>query len=325
MQKNRLYVIVTLDVEEEGLFSGTYAQHASVSNVTLLSRLAPLSQELGFPLTLFCTHSVFANKEACTVLAKMRDDCHAEIAAHLHHWSTPPFAPADSSVPERTDRLATALLQERLHNLLTAGKTFQAAPLTSFRMGRWDLKNILFPMLVDAGILVDSSICPLRAFCGGPDHFLAPSNPYWFGCGSNEKALLEIPITQVTPVRQMANIWYSLTRKKRKILDTFHFWGALSANPVWHNNTVMRMATRCHIHNGGKVLNLFWHSSEMMPGGSPHIPDQKAADALLKKITDFLCWLKQNHDVAGITMTDYYKFALANDIIAPRPSGQGDW
>lgn len=49
-----LRVIVSLDVEEEGLFSGRYAATGcGVRNVALLRELAPLTQELGFPLTLF--------------------------------------------------------------------------------------------------------------------------------------------------------------------------------------------------------------------------------------------------------------------------------
>ena len=83
-----LRVIVSLDVEEEGLFSGHYAATGcSVRNVALLRRLAPLTRELGFPLTLFCAYTVFADAEACGHLAWMRDHCGAEIAAHLHHWS----------------------------------------------------------------------------------------------------------------------------------------------------------------------------------------------------------------------------------------------
>ena len=73
-----LRVVVSLDVEEEGLFSGRYAaSDCGVRNVALLPRLAPLSQELGFPLTLFCAHTVFASAEARPVLAWMRDHCGA--------------------------------------------------------------------------------------------------------------------------------------------------------------------------------------------------------------------------------------------------------
>ena len=152
-----LRVIVSLDVEEEGLFSGNYAATGcGVRNVALLRRLAPLTRELGFPLTLFCAHTVFANSEACEHLAWMRDHCDAEIAAHLHHWSTPPLDEGQHTPPAhtekhgppiRTDRLPRQLLRQRLRTLLDAGRDFQGAPLTSFRMGRWDLKASVRPLL----------------------------------------------------------------------------------------------------------------------------------------------------------------------------------
>lgn len=84
---------------------------------------------------------------------------------------------------------------------------------------------------------------------------------------------------------------------------SFHFWGALSPNPVWHSQSVMRTATKMLLRRG-RVLNLFWHSSEMLPGGSPNIPD-KAADALYQKIYDFLHWLRENYDAMGVTAAEF--------------------
>lgn len=56
-EKKNLAVCISLDVEEEGLFSGSYqAWNCSVTNVQRLRKLEPLCRELGFPLTLLCTH-----------------------------------------------------------------------------------------------------------------------------------------------------------------------------------------------------------------------------------------------------------------------------
>ena len=318
-----LRVIVSLDVEEEGLFTGSYpATDCGVKNVVLLRRLAPLSLELGFPLTLFCAHSVFCDATACATLEFMRDRCGAEIAAHLHHWSTPPLdAPAPSGPPERTDRLPPDTLRRKLDALLKAGEHFQSAPLTSFRMGRWDLKSNLHPLLAAMGIRVDSSVCPLRAFRGGPDHFLAPADPYWTGASP---PLLELPLTQIPLIPSLAGFWHRLNRRFPGILDTFHYWNAASANPVWHGQGIMRHAVKEHVRRGGKVLTLFWHSSEMMPGGSPHVPDQAAADALLRKTGDFLSWLGSNYNVQGITAAGL--LSIAPQLHFPvRPEGPGDW
>ena len=194
-RKAPLRVIVSLDVEEEGLFSGQYAAtNCGVRNVALLPLLAPISDELGFPLTLFCAHTVFADAACRRVLEIMRDRHGAEIAAHLHHWSTPPLdeAPSAGGPPPRTDKMPRELLRRRLQTLLDEGARFNGAPLTSFRMGRWDLKKSVRPLLAEAGITLDSSVCPLRRFAGGADHFLAPADPYWVE-GHGGTRLLEAP------------------------------------------------------------------------------------------------------------------------------------
>ncbi|MDR1855933.1 MAG: hypothetical protein LBR22_02050 [Desulfovibrio sp.] len=313
--KPKLHVVVSLDVEEEGLFSGRYAtRNCTVRNVALLPRLAPLSLELGYPLTLFCAHAVFADPDARKTLAFMRDTCGAEIAAHLHHWSTPPFPEGDGA-PARTHTLPADLLDQRLGNLLKAGRDFQGAPLTGFRMGRWDMKGHLRPLLVRHGILVDSSVCPLRAFPGGgPDHFLAPADPY------RADGLLVSPVTQIPAIPVLARGWHALAPRRR--LDAFHNFAALSANPVWHGDAVMRWTARLHVARGGTVLHFFWHSSEMLPGASPNIPDAAAAQRLLDRIRSFLAWLREEFAVHPLTASQLHGMAT---YFPSRPQGPGDW
>ncbi len=319
-------VVVSLDVEEEGLFSGRYASTGcGVRNVALLERLAPLSDELGFPLTLFCAHSVLTNAAACRTLERLRDRHGAEIAAHLHHWSTPPLtADRGAGAPTRTHLLDRDLLRRRLTSLFEAGRAFNGAPLVSFRMGRWDLKNCVRPLLAEQGVTLDSSVCPLRQHKDGPDHFLAPADPYWVdGATPDGEALLEAPITQIPLFRPLPALWRALVRDVPR-RDRFHFWGALSANPFWHGPRVMRAAALLHRARGGKTLSIFWHSSELMPGGSPQTPDQKAADAHVEKIFSFFRWLRERLPVVGVTAAGLR--AEAPGLAFPhRPAGPGDW
>lgn len=299
MASEKLYVLISLDVEEGGLFSGRYPRRSlDLDNVRRLRELEPLWRYMDLPLTLFCAHSVFADPAASREVLWMRDHCGAEVAAHLHHWSTPPLG-GETEKPERTHLLDRDLLARKLDNLLTAGGDLNGTPLVSFRMGRWDLKSELWPLLLERGIKVDSSICPLRAFSGGADHFLAPADPYWAILPAGK--LLEAPITQIPISRGCASLWHKLLGKNRTWLDKFHFWGAMSANPLWHNDQIMRLATRLHVLRGGKVLSFFWHSSEMRPGDSPHIPSKEAAEKLLGRIFSFCRWLKTSFDIQGIT------------------------
>lgn len=317
---SKLYVCISLDVEEEGLFSGKYAsREVSVKNVPLIKRLASLN----LPLTLFCAYSVFLDQEAGEAALWMRDHCGAEIGGHLHHWSTPPYTGEFSGQPVRTHLLPPELLAGRLDSLLAAGEKLAGAPLTSFRMGRWDLKKALFPLLAARGIRVDSSICPLRAFKNGPDHFLAPAAPYWIN--TDYGRILEAPLTQIPISRPLARAWHNLWRGHPAILDSFHFFGALSCNPVWHSLPVMRAAARLQAKSAFPLLCLFWHSSELMPGGSPNIPDQAAADRLFEKIRVFCEWLGKNFALEGITASQIPGLPFAASFPARSVAGAEDW
>ncbi len=326
-KKHRLHVVISLDVEEEGLFSGYYpSRNPSVTNVGLLRKLEPLTREFGFAPTLFCSHAVFKDPASLTTLAYMRDHCDAEIGAHLHRWSTPPFSndADENSPPLRTHLLPKNILEGRLESLLAAGLEFMGAPLRSFRMGRWDLKSSILPMLARHGIEVDSSICPLRAFAGGADHFLAPADPWWADTGEGRK-ILEAPITQIPISCALARGWHNIFAGNTNILDKFHFFGALSANPFWHGPAAMRMAATLHAARGGKVLSLFWHSSEMMPKGSPHTPDQAAADKMLAKIFSFCAWLKDNFDAKGVTASGLCGIPEAKNFACAGIVSGRDW
>ncbi|MBD5640926.1 MAG: hypothetical protein HDQ91_00715 [Desulfovibrio sp.] len=319
-----LYVCISLDVEEEGLFSGHYAsRNPPLTNIPLLAQLAPLLHELDFRLTFFCDYAVFADSGAWAAVSRLAESQKVEIGAHLHHWSTPPFSANGSGEPLRTHLLPPRLLRERLENLLEKGKERAGHPLASFRMGRWDLRRQLLPLLAEHGIKVDSSICPLRAFKNGPSHFLAPAEPYWVGTPAGR--ILEAPITQIPIFSGLERIWMRLWTKRQAYLDSWHFFGALSANPVWHSLPVMKMAARRHFARGGRVLNFFWHSSELLPGASPNIPDQQHAARLLQKIFTFCKWLRLNFKIQPLTASEIAALPIAARFPQLPEPADGDW
>lgn len=321
MAKKKLYVCVSLDVEEEGLFSGAYpGREATVANVARLRLLEPLYRDLGFPLTLFCSWQVFQNPAALKTLDFMRANCGAEIGAHLHHWSTPPFTEDDPCPPMRTHLLPKDLFRACLDNLLETAAAYLGHPARSFRMGRWDLKRPLLEELAARSIKVDSSICPLRKFSGGADHFLAPAAPYRVSF-PDRLSLIELPITQISILPSINRLWHRLTRKN-SLCDLFHFFGAASPNPLWHSPAVMRMAAILHTMRHGQILNLFWHSSEMLPGASPHIPNEASANRLLDKIWGFCSWLTRHFDVTPITIGQVPELPMSFPTLTP---DSGDW
>ena len=330
-EKQPLYLVVSLDVEEEGLFGGHYARRGfTTRNTSGLKDLAAFCG-MGIRPTLFCAHSVLADPVSRETLAWLRNAHHAEIGAHLHHWNTPPLTlnGTDHTLPDTAVRVPAAevpdaLFSAKLAALMEAGKALQGPPMTSFRMGRWDLHRSHWPLLAAAGILCDASVRPLHCASSaglGPDHFDAPGNPYWVNAGQNP--IFEVPLT-VTPLLPqlpglMRALPATLAARARASLKT---WGALALLPVYHPLWAMRAITKLYAARGGRVLSLTWHSSEMMPGGTPHLPDPASVKKFIDKVGYWLNWLHRNYSVRSLTMDE-----LRRELgpTAPVLTGSGDW
>lgn len=330
MGRPQLWLAASLDVEEEGLFGGRYVcRTPSVRNAAFLPRLAPLL-ERGLRPTLFCTHCALTDTTARTALARLRDSHGAEIAAHLHFWNTPPLADGPavlSRVP------AAALGQEafraKLQSLLAAGKAFQGEDLRSFRMGRWDLHRHHWPVLAELGITCDASVRPLHGpVTDGsglrlrPDHFAAPRTPYVVRtvCGD----ILEIPLSVTPLLPGLPSLLERLPDAlRRPARGSFSHWGVLALLPVEHPLQLMRYMTRRFMAAGGRILSLTWHSSEMMPGGAPHMSDETHVARFLKKMEDYVDWLATISDLRFVTMQDICRERHA--CPAPLPPAGADW
>ncbi|MHC1790750.1 polysaccharide deacetylase family protein [Solidesulfovibrio sp.] len=312
MAKASLAVVISLDVEEEGLFSGTYPREgAGLANISELSRLEFLPAACGLPLTYLCDYPVLASGPCRDILSGLLARHGGELGAHLHPWNTPPFPDMPWPEPVSTAVMPLEIFRAKLDSLQTAVRAFCGQPARSFRMGRWNLFRRAMAVLPEAGFTVDSSVAPLRHVAGGPDHFLAPADPYWVQpAGAAGPRLLEVPTTQVPLFPGSPRLAYALARglgRRRPglgdaVLGGFMKTLVLGVNPVWMPEATMKLAALTHVRRGGKVLTLFWHSSELLPGGSPHFPDRAAVDAFIDKVRRFAGWLRRTFDVRGVTL-----------------------
>ena len=196
--------------------------------------------------------------------------------------------------------------------------------MTSFRMGRWDLHRSHWPLLAAAGILCDASVRPLHSAASsmlGPDHFDAPGNPYWVTTGQSK--IFEVPLTVTPLLPQLPALLRALPATLgARARANFKTWGALALLPVYHPLWAMCAVTRLYAARGGRVLSLTWHSSEMMPGCTPHLPDAAAVKNFTGKVGKWLNWLHRHYSVCCLTM-DELRRELGPS--APTLHGAGDW
>jgi len=310
---SKMKVLVTIDVEEEGLFSGQYeSANWSVENVLDLSLLDPVFKRFDIRPTLLLTYQVARYKPYHDHILRLCENWKGEIGAHLHPWSTPPIKKLPHSPPIPSQLYPGQLLEAKLETLLSA-LSVMGVKANSFRMGRFSLGQKMFSILEQSGIGVDSSIVPTRKQYGGPEYLFAPADPYFpdseHPAAPGSSPLLEVPVT-IVPVFSNLHLRLDQLSKKFPRLVTAASWiskylGSIPAQPKMAPLSVLKSAVRLHRQRGGKVVTIYFHSSELMPGGCPEHPTKKEVDRFVLKIGEFLSWLRNDLGADSMTLTDF--------------------
>jgi hypothetical protein len=299
-------LVISLDVEEEGLFSGRYPRKSGVTNVAELRRLEFIPRDFGFPLTLLVSYRVAQDPAACEVLARWRDLYRAEIGVHLHPWSTPPFADLGQPEPVPAVQLPLPLLRAKFRNLVDQVQSSLGVKPASFRMGRFDVIPRILSLLGEFGLKVDSSVVPLT-LKGMGDYFLAPAEPFPL-----TPDLLEVPVTMVPVIASLPRALARLAPRLpgslgRGLLGCFKHVAAAGIQPAWFPPASMRLAAGLHRRRGGRTLTMFFHSSELQPGASRLFPTEQAVGRFVAKIQAFLNWLVRTGPVEGVTLSGLFQ------------------
>ncbi len=321
-------LVISLDVEEEGLFSGQYPRRPpGVKNVSALNRLEFIPREFGFPLTLLLSYQVTSNGEARRVIQQWQHRHQAEIGAHLHHWNTPPFGPETEPEPLASGKLPRSLLQAKLQTLVTTiGNNFDCVP-SAFRMGRFDWWPFILELLPGVGLRVDSSMVPLAHYLGRVDQFQTPPEPFRLRVGQPPETLLEVPLTMVPVAPSLARLIYRFSKTLappwgERLRARFRLVGAAGIHPTWFPLPSMRLAALWHRRRGGEVLNMFLHSSELHPGATPGYQTEAAVTRLTDKIRAFLHWLVKTGPVEGLTLSQLLSSRAPATLVFGGGSGQ---
>lgn len=305
---------VTIDVEEEGLFNGRYdSGRVPVQNVGRLSLLDPIFRELGIHPTLLLSYHVAKHGPSQELIRELNDKWGGEIGAHLHTWNTPPLKTLPYRDPVPSEMMPRDLLAAKLSALFEALEEMGVKP-DSFRMGRFNMGPKMFSLLEDTRIRVDSSISPTRMYYGGPAHLSAPTDPYFPDPRSparpGRSKILEAPITILPLVPGLGTFLEHMSR--RRLLSEHwaasfsKFVGSIPAQPMWTGLNRIKTAAWLHRRRGGRVLTIFFHSSELMPGGCPKHQTERHIQGFLNKLKRFLSWVMVMMKAESVTLSELY-------------------
>ncbi len=322
-------LMVNIDTEEEGLFSGRYpTRDWSLGHLAELPRLQEIFDRFGVRPTYQVTTPVIADRVGGGHLQRFLEEGRCDIGGHLHPWVTEPLAdlPADDahSMP---CMLATDLVRSKLTTLTRQiRERFGVQPI-AYRSGRYGSSAMHTPLLLELGYRVETSVCPFVSHTpfGGPDYFDAPLNPYWLGSESMLEPkptgeLLCVPISAgfSTPNFERAGRLYRrLARTQLRhlrlvgLLYRMRLLRLIRLNPELTSLDDMIRLCRALLRRGTELYHLTFHSSNIGIGGTPYVPDRRARDAFLDRLSGVLDFLVNENDVLPVTAREYYDLVCA--------------
>jgi hypothetical protein len=304
--------IVTIDTEGDNLWASP--REIETKNALYLPRFQQLCEEFGFKPTWLTNYEMAISPQFNDFGRKLIARGTAEIGMHLHAWNSPPVVPLTSddfrflpylveypeSVAEEKVAYMTTLLQERFET-----------KMVSHRAGRWAFNSHYAKLLVKYGYLADCSVTPNVSWVetmgspegkGGTDYSKFPSQPYFMDLAdisrsdeAGTSALLEVPPTVIKSLLYRRIPWsYSVATNLKHMLGS----------------------VREAVKDKKPYIEFVLHSSELMPGGSPSLPDEASIEMLYKDLRVLFTEISRNF--IGMTLAEFRGQWVANQAAPAR-------
>ena len=335
--------IITIDTEADNQWD--HGRSLTVENIKFIPRFQNLCERYEFTPTYLVTSEVCSDSFARELFSGYVDKKCAEIGAHLHPWTTPPFRDEsgyrqNDSTHAYASELPYDLISEKIINLTDQITTSFGRKPTSFRSGRYGFNDVVAKVLIENSYLADSSVTPFVSWSklsgipggnGGPD-FLSYS-PFPHTIENVDGKIVEMPIT-IIPTRFPFNINWQMTRSLLRIVNGNLLYRGLKRmhlfnQPVWARPFPGMTINKFHElfleskRLGLPYLNMMFHSSELMPGCSRYRPDSKSIEELYLLLESIFKLLKKNQ-IGSLTLTKAAQaYILTRDMGVIKNISQG--
>lgn len=318
--------ILTVDTEADNQWD--HGRGLTVENIKYVPRLQELCNKYHIKPTYLVTSEVCEDSFAREIFCDYIENNEAEVGAHLHSWTTPPFLNKDGyRYNDRYHAFANELPEDIVANKMRyltdqIGTAFGKRP-TSFRSGRYGFSENIAKILLTNEYLVDSSVTPyvswsafrgVPGLAGGPDFQDKRPLPYTYNFDGN--SLLEIPVT-IMPTKFPLNTNSKLTGFYFSKVNSNFFLKSLRRiffryQPVWLRPypwmtlEVMNDLVREAEHARLPYLVMMFHSSELMPDCSIYRADKESIENLYELLEAFFMLLSYN-GITSISLTEAAK------------------
>ena len=327
-------LIVTVDTEEEGLWSGRFrACDNTVHNIRGVRRFQALCEGYGVRPTYLVDTPVVDDRAAVESLKPLQDLGLCEIGAHLHPWCAPPFEERTTAYHSFMCNLSPELQREKLTRLTDSIEHRFGRRPTSFRAGRYGLDIVGARILEDLGYVVDSSVI---SFCdysrqGGPDFRSAPFVPYRVGTDdlcvpAADGRLLEVPVStgfsRANFARAQRISEFGMRRSIRRLrmvgaLDRLNLVCRIKFSPEQADARRMKQLIRAYVANGAPAMVMMLHSSSLTPGGSPYVRNLDQLNRFYAQLDRVFAYCTYDLEMPSQTLTEFARSYMQADTTVP--------
>lgn len=319
--------LITIDTEADNEWDLT--SDRTFANLQRLRELQDLCDGYGVKPTYLVAYDVVEDDVSRELLQELLDEGNCEIGAHLHAWSTPPdyeLVPGIFRHNPYLHEFPPHIQEQKLDNLTRAITSAFGKPL-SYRGGRWSFDTFAAELLTESGYRVDSTVTPGVSWqvnpgyspgAVGPSYAGAPQAPYCLDPVNvtlpAEDGLVEVPvsITARGSLKHLAqsrsgntNCLSPIEALGRRALHKTGLCRMVWLRPGFTSADDMMWACDELCRQNAPVLNLMFHSSELIPGGSPRIPNDSAAQQFVDDLDRLLAYVSRNLGVRGLTLQEF--------------------
>ncbi|HJR58836.1 MAG TPA: polysaccharide deacetylase family protein [Vicinamibacterales bacterium] len=317
-----MHLLVGIDTEGDNQWDEAARRNQRFENIYALPRLHALFARHGVRPTYVITHPVATDARSADVLRRLRAGGDCEIGAHHHAWETPPCTEADVKRHPFASTLPRAQFDAQLESLTRAIAAAVGEAPVSYRSGRFGFSADHVAALERHGYLVESSVAPLfsESHKGGPEFVEAPLTPYFLSYDNASRpgcsGVLEVPVSAALSRRLPTALQHAYARAPKpyttkRVLRALRLLRMRWLRPSYSSLEDMIALARDLARWNEPVLNVLFHSSEAIVGGSPYNRTQAELDAFCQRLDRFLAFATRELDAAPATFAEFRAAYLA--------------
>ena len=313
---SQLYLLVGIDTESDNQWDVRAREHPTFDNIVALPKLHDRFVRYGVRPTYVVTYPVVTTPGSADVIADLQSRGDCEIGAHHHARETPPFSPADVRGHGYASNLPIEQFEQQLERLTEAIETAVGRSPISYRSGRFGFSAEHVSALERLGYRVESSVAPLfdESRKGGPDFVGAPLQPYYLAYDDaripGSSGVLEIPVSAALSRTVPDWVGRAYAKAPNPYLTKRVLRALRIARMIWLRPSYSSLADMTHLarriqRSPSGVLNVLFHSSEAIVGGSPYNRTEAQLDRFFDVLESFLAFATEELDAIPLTFSEF--------------------